>query len=150
MKNEAILFALFVGFLWGLAPVIHKSLLRKYTPITIMMIISAVNFLCILLYSLFNKKELVSDYNKITIKDIAIILITGATTMFLANVIYYNVLRDNKSYEVAALIDSGPVFALLLAYFFLSEKITFNGFLGVGFVMTGVYLISMNNCKYLP
>ena len=145
MKNEAILFGSFVGFLLGLAPVIHKSLLRKYNPITIMMIISAVNLLCILLYSLFNKKELAIDYNKITVKDASTIVITGATTVFLANVIYYNVLRDNNSYEVVALIDSGPVFAMVLAYFFLSEKITFYGFLGVIFVLTGVYFISINN-----
>lgn len=148
MDALSIFVALGVAFLWGIAPVIHKSMLGKHSHVTIMLITATVNILCVISYAFFNNKELLPDMKTIPMKDVAIVAGTTITTVFLANVLYYNVLKKHDSYIISALIYSSPIFTLLLAYLFLKEKITYYGLLGVLCIVIGVLFISINEYKF--
>lgn len=147
MDSLSLFIALCVAFLWGVSPVIHKSLLGKHSHVTIMLITAIVNILCVISYAVFKNKELIPDMKTIPMKDVFVVACTTMTTVFLANVLYYTALKNNDSYIISALIYSSPIFTLLLAYLFLKEKITYYGLLGVLFIIVGVCFIATNDYK---
>jgi drug/metabolite transporter (DMT)-like permease len=87
------------------------------------------------------------DLYRLTTKDILLLLFEGVFILFVANVIYYYVLKDNESSIVIALESSTPFFTLIFAYLLLNEKINFNGIIGIILIILGVICISYNNMK---
>lgn len=147
MNIESIVIALFVSFLWGVSPIIHKKLLGKYTMMILLLGTALVNLLCVTSYSLYNHKLILSDLSKMNTQDALIIAGSAMTTVFLANVLYYNVLNKHDSYVITALIYSSPFFTLFLAYFYLKEKVNYYGGIGVVFIIIGTFLIAINDYK---
>ena len=82
---------------------------------------------------------------KITKKDIIIIVLTSAIATFMANVLYYTILKNHESSLISALIYSSPIFTLILAYIFLKERINTIGIFGILFIVLGIICIAMNN-----
>lgn len=148
-KIYVIFFALFISFLWGLQPVIHKVLLKHIDPKTILIISSFFYTSCIILFAIYNYKEFIKDLKIIDTKSFIVIGITAIFSAFIANLIYFYILKNNESYIVSALIYSSPVFTLILAYFFLKEKITLYGFIGLIFIVIGILFIAKNEEKEL-
>jgi uncharacterized membrane protein len=142
-----ILLALFIAFLWGIQPVIHKYLLKKIDGITLMLISSIVYLLAIIIKVFFSQSYniFLRDISKLTPIDTTIIILTSIFTVFLANMIYYIILKDHETSIVVSLMYSAPVFTLLLSYLFLKEKIEFIGIIGIISIIFGVGCISLNN-----
>jgi uncharacterized membrane protein len=143
MQNY-ILLALISGFMWGMAPVIHKVLLVKYQPITIMLLNSFTYAISMMLIVFFNYKMFMKDMNKIKYEDILIIILSSIGILVIGNLIYYYVLREHDSSLVSALIYSSPVFTLILAYIFLKERLSMYGYLGIFSILLGIIFISKN------
>jgi drug/metabolite transporter (DMT)-like permease len=80
--------------------------------------------------------------------DILLISTYTFFTIFIAKLLFLEVLKYNNSHEVAAIEGIYPFFTLILAYMLLKEKITAFGILGVIFVVLGVICISMNDTNY--
>jgi drug/metabolite transporter (DMT)-like permease len=140
-----IVIALAISFLWGVQPVIHKHLLKKFTPITLMLVSSIVYFALLIVTSVIKNKEVTTDFEKMTAKDLGILVALSVFTAFLANIMYYYILKDHESSIISALIYSSPVFTLVIAYLFLKERLDIYGFSGVLAIIVGVILISQNN-----
>jgi uncharacterized membrane protein len=139
-----IFLALFISFLWGLQPVVHKLLLQKLDLITILFISTFVQIILVLIVALTRKQNVLSDLKVITFSDVCIITTLSAFTVFLTNVIYLSVLKNHDSSIISALIYSCPVFTLLISYFFLKERLDIYGLLGVFSIILGVVFISQN------
>jgi uncharacterized membrane protein len=139
-----IFLALFISFLWGLQPVVHKLLLQKFDLITILFISTFVQIILVLIVALTRKQNVLSDLKVITFSDVCIITTLSAFTVFLTNVIYLSVLKNHDSSIISALIYSCPVFTLLISYFFLKERLDIYGLLGVFSIILGVVFISQN------
>jgi drug/metabolite transporter (DMT)-like permease len=60
----------------------------------------------------------------------------------LGTVLYYESLTRIKAAQTSALELSTPLFAIVLAFFIISEVPTFMQFIGVGFLFLGLYFIS--------
>jgi len=148
MKTIYILMSLFTSFLWGLSPVIQKHLLQKFDKRTLMLFYASANILFIVLLLSFFNNNLYSDIKTINTYDIFLISTYTFFTIFMANLIFLEVLKYNNSHEVAAIEGIYPFFTLLLAYLFLKEKITAFGILGVILVVLGVICISMNDTNF--
>jgi len=140
-----IVIALAISFLWGTQPVIHKHLLKKFTPITLMLVSSIVYFALLIVTSVIKNKEVIADFEKMTAKDLGILVALSIFTTFLANIMYYYILKDHESSIISALIYSSPVFTLAIAYLFLKERLDIYGVSGVMAIIVGVILISQNN-----
>jgi len=151
MNTDVVVFALFVSLLWGFSPIIHKIMINKYSPASIMLLTATVNFICVLFYFFIHYKKVNSDYASSTNHDILLLGFTTCFTIFLANIIYYTILKNHESYIVSALVYSSPMFTLLLAYFLLKENVNYYGFFGVCSIVFGVMLIAMNeeNLKFI-
>jgi len=146
-QMDVIPFALFIAFLWGLATVIHKYVLKTISPKVAMAVGSIFYFICICIFVVYNWNHLkteVPKIDKICLFWIAVASIAG----FLAYLIYYYILKKHDSYVVSALINAAPVFTLLLAVLLLKEKINVYGSLGVLFIVIGVILLALNEKKY--
>ena len=140
-----ILIALFISFLWGIQPIVHKHLLNKYNFITIMLISTIVNFSLILAVSITRNKEILADMNKLTFRDLFILVLVSSFTIFLANMMYYYILKNHESSIISALVYSSPVFTLIIAYIFFKERLDIYGVSGILLMIFGVILVSNNN-----
>jgi drug/metabolite transporter (DMT)-like permease len=122
-------------------------MLQKITPFTLMFFTNSIFFLLILITSFFRQKEIQNDINKITIIDGCIIFLTAFITIFIANFIYYDLLKYHESSIISALISSSPIFTLLFAYLYFQEKVDTYGIIGIIFIVMGVIFISQNNVR---
>jgi drug/metabolite transporter (DMT)-like permease len=145
MQWKYILFALFISFLWGSQPVVHKHLLKKYNAPSMMMFTAIINAILVFILSIYNRDVIYSDLIKINYIDASIIIGVVSLTVFLANIIYYYILKKHESSIISALIYSSPVFTLIIAYLFLKERLDIYGISGIFSIVLGVILITNNN-----
>jgi drug/metabolite transporter (DMT)-like permease len=144
MNGIILCSALFVAFLWGVAPVIHKRVLYT-TPVPVVMVIGGAFYMsCLLLFAIYNRKEVVVGIQQLPWSYIFLIGLTSICTAFVANILYFYVLKKYDSYIISALIYSSPIFTLLLAFLFLKENITINGFIGVMLIVVGISYLAFN------
>ena len=145
-KLYVIPIALFVSFLWGAQVIAHRYILneRKADPKVLMIISSLVYMCCIAFFALYNWQSVQKGIQTIDAISFSLIAATAILGGFLANLLYIYILKDNESYVVGALINSGPVFTLLIAILLLKERVTWIGLLGVSFIIFGVLCLSMN------
>jgi uncharacterized membrane protein len=129
----------------GLSPVIHKNVLKDLSPHTTLVGMSVAYTLCTILLAIAYKNEIYEDWmHRMNHRHIAFIAFTAIVCGFLANMLYFYILKRHPSYIVSALIYSSPVFTLVIAYMFLGEYISLMGLLGVLFITTGVICIAFN------
>jgi uncharacterized membrane protein len=144
MSHLYILWALFISFCWGAAPVIHKEILKKIQRETIMVVSAIAYFCCMVIYAVYNRKIVSKDMSVIEPKYVFAIAVTSIFTGFVANILYYYVLKDHESSIISALIYSSPAFTLALALLFFNERISLYGLMGILFILLGVVLVSFN------
>lgn len=150
MKTIYVILALVISFFWGIQPIVHKYVLDIGISGASIMMYSAIAYtFCLILFLIFERKTIEKDFHLLNFKNIFLMLVTSIVTVFLSNVIYYYVLKENASSLVSALISSCPIFTMMIAYFIFSEKIDYFGISGILFIVTGVILISYNNHFYL-
>ena len=140
-----IVTALFVSFLWGLMPVVHKHLLDKFNQITVMVLQSVIYCALIVILGFARKDEILEDVKKMSVRDAAIFFLVTLFCAFFANIIYFYLLKNHESSIISALIYSSPVFTLIIAYLFLKERLDIYGLSGIFAMILGVILISQNN-----
>lgn len=136
--------ALFISLLWGIHPVVMKYLLSKYSPTTLLLFSSGVYFFCVATFAMYRMKELNNDLNKMVLKDSATLIGLAFFAVFMANTLYYYVLKENSSSITSAIIFSAPAFTLIISYLFLKERLNLYGLLGVISIIIGVIFISQN------
>jgi len=142
MDIVSIGLAVFVAFLWGIPPLFHKLLLKKINFKSIMLVSSIINTIIVCIFSFFNRKEILEDKHVWKLKSIIYIGILVFTTVFLANIFYFTVLKSNPSYIVSVIVYSAPIFTLIGA-FFLKEKITRVSLVGALLIISGIILIGI-------
>lgn len=144
MHLGVVVTSLLVAFLWGAAPVIHKFLMstRPISPETLMVFGSMVYFSCVLVYFYFNHEPIITDLKRASAWTLSIMFVSAMFAGFVANLLYFRVIKNHSSYVVSALIFSSPFFTLLLSYIFLNEKMTFQSVAGVVMIVVGIVLVA--------
>lgn len=145
---DPVFFSLIVAVQFGLMPIFHKQLLHVLKPNTILVVSWVLYSLACLIFAIINKDNIARDAQKnLKWKHVGILAITAVVCNFFGHYIYYNVLKNNDSHIVTALIFSSPIVTLLIAYFYLKEKISFVGFTGVCLIVLGVICIAFNQAN---
>jgi uncharacterized membrane protein len=144
MDLRVLFVALFVAFLWGLTPVIHKHVLQTLDPRLVMVIGSGLYFMVALLYGLYYRDAIAESLPNMTPATFLWIALASLLTGFIANLIYLYVLREEQSYIISALIFASPIFTLFVAALFLKEEITVQGFIGVVLITAGIVCLALN------
>lgn len=145
MDISYILVALFLSFLGGTTPLIHKLVLQKLNKITIMVIGGFIYYALLLVLLFVNYDIIKKDVPKITYKDIGLIAFVSGIVGFVGNLLYLYVLKKHSSSIISALVYSSPIFTLLLAYALNTEKIAPLGIIGILLVVKGIICIAFND-----
>ena len=141
--------SLFIAFLWGIQPVIHKYILKSIDPKTIIILNTVFYSFCSIGFAIKYWRSVKKDWKKLTPIKLMWIGIAAIISGFVANLIYLFVLKKHQSYLVSALIYAAPAFTLLLAYFLLKEDISVIGFIGVIMVIIGTICIALNDHVFI-
>ena len=137
--------ALFIALLWGVQPVIHKYLLKDVDYVVLMIVSSIVYFACVLGFTVYNWKVFSTNVVALSPANLGIIAVMTVFTAFIANLLYFFVLKDHASYVTSALIYASPVFTLVVAVLFLKEKVSLYGLAGVLLIVAGVVVLALND-----
>lgn len=144
MKIVYILIALFVAFLWGLLPVVHKYVLQKHNIITVIVFSALIYALCTLILAWLYWPSIKKDLRIIDKNTILLLTIVTIFAGFLANIIYMYVLEKHDSHIISALVYTSPVFTLILAILFLNEKPTMLSLIGIFLIISGIIMCTLS------
>jgi drug/metabolite transporter (DMT)-like permease len=140
--------ALFIAFLWGIHPILNKILLGKFNFSTVFVLNNLIYCLAVLVFVYINYTEIAKDVKKLNNQDILILFTVALVAGFLANLLYYYILKSHESSLVSALVFSSPIFTLIIAHFFMKEELNDFGILGILFIVLGVVCIAYNDGNY--
>ena len=150
MQSKYILIAIFIAFLWGVAPILLKRLVNKFNKITILVLEGILYFVFLLFIWYKYQDKIAKDLPKIDAYDAFLMFFTAVITGLVGNLIYMLLLEGHDSYIITALVSISPFFTLILAYLFTKEKITLWGALGTILIVLGILMIAYNDQDYKP
>jgi drug/metabolite transporter (DMT)-like permease len=148
MHLKYILIAIFISLLWGISPILLKSLVAKLDKVTILVINANLYFAFILMLGYKYYDTIAKDIIKIDIYDVVKMFLSAVIAGFFGNWIYMSILEDHDSYIITALVSISPLFTLILAYLFTKEKVTLWGAFGTILIILGILMISYNEMNF--
>lgn len=145
MGIDVIAISIFISFVWGLTPIVHKYIFstEKMSPHTLIVSGGIFYFICSMIYFACYKKEALAPLP--TLRPTTYMLMIGTAVIgFYANYLYFNVISKHASYLVSALIFSSPFFTLVFAYFILKEDVSLVSAFGVSLIVLGVIILAVS------
>jgi len=136
LKGDILIF--FAVLTWSLYTILSKKMLQKYQPLQVTgysLMFGAILFLPIGLLPILRQ-----DYTAITWSGLSSILYLALLTSVLGYLTWNWALSKIEASKVAVVSNLQPVFAAVLAWIFLGEKITHNFVIGAAVVAAGVIL----------
>lgn len=145
--NDLIPIAIFISFLWGMSSILEKYVLKSINVPTLLVINAIVYMICMVIYYIIKRKDIhiSKALSKCESKTLSILILNVVFALFVANILYFEILSKHKSYIVTALVFSAPLFTVLFGCLLLKEKITVTGFMGLIFIVLGVICISLKD-----
>jgi drug/metabolite transporter (DMT)-like permease len=140
--DTTVLLSLVITILWGITPVVIRSMTKTISQHTVMFISAIVYFVATMIFVYTYEYNVVSiDISK-HMDILFILVITSFVGFFLTNYMYLYAVKhtDNVNYVVIT-TSLYPVITLLLSYYFLDEKLTWQGLLGLAFIIIGILLL---------
>lgn len=137
-----IIIALFIAFLWGIQPLLQKSLLGDISSHTIMILSNVIFTTCLIIYGYFYREIILDDFKKLESSHWKLLIFSAVICSFLSTIIYYDLIKHHKTSIITALTYSAPIFTLFLGEYFLQEKVETNAKIGVALVVSGLTIMS--------
>lgn len=134
--------ALLSGSGAAILAIIVKMHLKHINPLLTFLIFSLFTIAILLIFDLLTNKVDCKTITSLPIKDWLILFIASALNTF-AFICYLSALKYGPTGGVVALDRMGIIFALILAVFFLQEKLTILSLLGGALMVIGAFLISV-------
>ena len=131
---EGNLMIILSALCWAVYSILGKKLLEKYDTLTIT---TYVFVLGTLMFIPFMKNGIPA---RISLTGWAVILYLALLCSVFAYIAWYDALADAEASKVATFLNLIPLFAMLLSYFILKEKIGMSLLTGAFFIITGIYL----------
>jgi len=141
MHSTLVLTSLLVAFIWALNSVAQKHAVNNMSHPTAMAVFSVMYFTLMLLY-IGHHKELISKEIRNIIPSAILLMMAAVILNFIANVLYFRLIKANGVSIVTALTSTMPIFVALLSFMVLRENVTPKHIAGIAAVVGGVVLIS--------
>ncbi len=139
LQNKLIvgtILLIFSAILYGLEPVIAKSLLREYAPMEVQFMRYIIAIVLLSPFLFIGK-----SFKRLTKKQIFSIILLGFLGMGIASPLFYAGLKQTSGLAAILIERSYPFLVFIFAYIFLKEKITIKKLFGVILVIFGTALI---------
>jgi drug/metabolite transporter (DMT)-like permease len=149
MWEAVVPIALFISFVWGATPIVHKYIFNSFafmTPETMLVVGGILYFIFTMCYFGCNRAKVMEPLKQL---PLPIFVLMGITALvgFLANYLYFNVIGKHASYLVSALIFSSPFFTLVLSYMLLKEDISITSFIAIILIVVGIIMLATSKKK---
>lgn len=136
LRGDLLIF--FGNFLWAVYTVFSKPLLEKISPLKLTAVTMAFGTV---FYLPIAAKDIVQlQWREISFQAWAYLLYSALFVLVVSYVIWYASVRRVGNSKTAIYGNFTPVFTVLFAYIFLSEKITLLQAVGALIILMGVYL----------
>jgi drug/metabolite transporter (DMT)-like permease len=142
-----LFYSMFVSLLWGISPIAHKTMIGKMDTKMVFILNSVFYTLCIIGYTIYYWDHFKTQVPKLSSRDIYLLGGISILMSFIPNILYFYLLKDHDSYIVSALVNSAPLFTVLVSYFLLKDPITKYGIIGVLLIIGGIFCLSINEIK---
>jgi drug/metabolite transporter (DMT)-like permease len=141
INSQSILLALFVAFLWGSTPILMRYC-SKTLHFTTVMAISGLFYICFLGMLIYYQRKTILDDIKsnITLKTAFYMMCSAFMGIFLANLLFHQLIASNEVY-ITALAYTAPLFSVLIAYLLLGESICFRQIIGILLIAIGIAFV---------
>lgn len=139
-----IVLAIFIAFLWGVSPVVHKfALSAGYSQYTLMVVGAVFYNICLALFAATKWNIIYPEIRSMSWKIVGLLATTSIFTGFMASLLYYRVLKQHsRSYIATTIMYCSPIFTLILAALFLKEKVNAVSLGGVLVTVLGVCMLA--------
>lgn len=136
MRGDLMIF--FGNIIWAVYTVFSKPFLEKISPLKFTSITLAIGTL---FYLPFTAKDIVQiQWSEVSFKAWAGLFYSGLFAIAICYVIWYSSVKRVGNSKTAIFGNINPVFTILFAYIFLSERITLLQLVGALIIIIGVYL----------
>lgn len=142
-----LIYSMFVALLWGISPIAHKTMIGKLDTKLVFVLNSVFYTLCIIGYTIYYWDHFKTHVPKLASKDIYVLGGISIIMSFIPNILYFYLLKEHNSYVVSALVNSAPIFTVLISYFLLNENMTKYSIGGVMLIIGGIVLLSITDKK---
>ena len=136
--------ALITSILWSLNVTLEKFYLLDYfTSYELRFSYALVMIIPLMIFLNYNTKYRKKIIN-IPKKNILFLLLRVLMS-FIAGCVFLYLLKSNKTFLTVSIVQPMfIVFSILFSYLFFNETINFKQFIGVAFVLIGIFMISFN------
>lgn len=141
--NTLVLSGLTVAALWGLTPILQKTLLVHLPRQTIFALSTLVYATSTFIYCGFHRKIILKSLPSVTLRHVLLIIVASVLGAFVGNLLFLTALKDNPSYVVTALAFTSPIFTVVLAACILGEQITPTNVVGIFLVVAGAIMVAI-------
>ncbi len=132
-----------ISVIYGVMPTINKHLLSIISVDSFVCFIGLIHFVVVLFYLSVYKTNLKSDFNKMTNRDLFILIASTTSVYLVANTYYFSIMQSNKPFLITAVMSSSPVvITLLLGYLLYNEKFDVKHLLGVALFIAAITVIN--------
>jgi len=141
MVNVVVIPALTVAGLTALQVVVQKHVVKSLSHQMILVVSSVIYFVLTLLYIGWHSDHLSTEMRGLAVPVVLTIL--AATVFgFLANILYFSLIRHGEISLVTALTSTVPIFVAALAVLILKESVGPKQIAGIGAIVGGTILLS--------
>ena len=144
-----IFFSLIVAFMWAIQSIVNKHILKKIHSHTLLVLGGIVYAASVFMYWLVQVKvqeQVRQDMNRhIGWKMLGYIVFSGLVGGFLANLLYFGLLKKYPAHMVTAVTYCSPAITAILAYMILKEKMNSKTVLGICLVVTGLVILGLSD-----
>jgi drug/metabolite transporter (DMT)-like permease len=140
-----IFYSLLIALFWGISPIAHKKLLNNMDTKFILISTGLFYSLFFIIYSMYNWTHFKYECTQVNNKTIIYLAVVAFMLSFIPNIIYFFLLKQHDSSIVSALVNSAPVFTVLVSFLILGEKIHKYELIGIFFIIIGIIAISLRH-----
>lgn len=140
-----IFYSLLIALFWGISPIAHKKLLNNMDTKFVLIASGLFYSLFLILYSIYYWSYFKQEYKQVEYKYLLYLAGIAFMLSFIPNIIYFFLLKEHDTSVVSALINSAPVFTVLVSFLLLGDKIHKHELVGIFFIIIGVIAISLRH-----
>lgn len=141
MVSAVFVPALVIAVFTALQAIAQKHVAHKLSHQTAFVIAALGYFVLTLFYIGYHKEFLQKDLKNIVV-PVILILLASVVLGFVANLIFFSILKHDQISVVSALTSTVPVFVAGFSFLILNESLSYKQIAGVASVVGGLVLLS--------
>ncbi len=138
MRGE--LLALLAAFLWGIAPLLDKTVMSSNVSPYLANVIRVGSALVFLAIATLYMREYSTTH--LTLRNVIYLIVAGVIASGLAMIIYFKALKLTQASRVVPITSIYPLFTVILSALILGEKVSVRIVIGAILIVIGVMLVS--------